>query len=83
MSSPDPVPAYFSFRYIAWFIWTNLITGLALIQAVLAGLMMDQELFSHQTFRGIVLGNAILTIVIAQVKRNTPPGPAPTKTPLQ
>jgi len=81
MSSPDPVPHYFSFRYVVWFLWSNAITGLAILQGVLAGLMLDQELFSHQTFRYIVLGNAILTATVAQVKRNNPPSPPPMKGP--
>jgi hypothetical protein len=82
MNAEDtPMPTNFGFRYIAWAVWANLITILAVLQGVLATLMLDQDIFSHETFRYIVLGNALLTALVAQIKRNSPPSPPPTKGP--
>lgn len=62
-----------------WLLWSNLITLLATIQAALAGLMISANVFTHTQFRVIVIANAVLTAVIAQIKRNNPPGPPPEK----
>ena len=86
MNQPDPVPSNFGFRYVAWFIWLNSITALAILQGALASVMLladdssTNPLLSHTTWRMIVLANAILTGIIAQVKKNNPPSaPPPTK----
>lgn len=81
MNSPDPVPAYFTLRWVLWFLWSNAITGLMIAQGIFSALALDPSLVSHATFHWILIGNAVLTGVIAQVKRNTPPGPPPTKVP--
>jgi hypothetical protein len=75
----DEIPRDFGWRYILWMCWSNIITIMASAQGIVAMLMLDQEIFSHTTFRYIVLGNAILTAVVAQIKRNNPPSPPPTK----
>jgi hypothetical protein len=62
-----------------WVIWSNAITILASIQGVITLLMVDQEIFTHETFRYLVLANAIVTGIISQIKKNNPPGPRPTK----
>lgn len=79
MSTPDPVPAYFSCRYVGWFLWSNAITGLMIVQGVFAALTLDPTLIPHDVFHWLLIGNAVLTGVIAQVKANRSPGPPPTK----
>jgi hypothetical protein len=79
------MPRDFGLRYIAWFLWSHAITGLSILQAVFASVLLaadgdpNHPLLPHEAVRWIVLGNAILTGVIAAVKRNNPPGPPPTK----
>lgn len=80
MSTPDPVPAYFGFRYIVWLAWCNAITLLAIAQAALASVMLASDdgpdpLFTHAQFRYIILANAILTAIVAQAKKSNPPPP--------
>ena len=77
--SDDPVPAYFSIRYIIWLAWSNSITGLMTLQAIFATLTLDPQLLSHSASHYVLIGNAVLCAVVAQVKRNNPPGPPPTK----
>jgi hypothetical protein len=81
MNDPDPIPRDFGLRYILWFCWSNAITGLSILQGIIAYLMLDEQIFDHTTFRYIVLANAILTGTVSQIKRNYPPGPPPTKIP--
>ena len=77
--SDDPVPAYFGLRFVAWFIWSNAITGLMVLQAGLTAITLDPSLVSHTTFHYLLIGNSVLCAIIAQVKRNNPPSPPPTK----
>ena len=87
MNDPTPqMPSNFGFRYIGWFLWCNLITILAAAQGIFAAVLLaagddssKDPLLPHTWVRWIVLGNAILTGVIAQVKRNSPPSPPPTQ----
>ena len=68
-----------NWRLIWWALWSNMITLLATVQTIIAALMLEQDVFSHETFRKIVIANAILTAIVAQVKKNKPPGPRPTR----
>jgi len=87
MSSPDPVPSYFGPRYLAWLLWSNAITVLSVLQGVFASVLLVSDpsghdpdpLIPHNVSRFIILGNAVLTGIIAQLKRNNPPGPPPTR----
>jgi hypothetical protein len=85
MNNPDPVPRDFGWRYIAWMAWCNAITILAVLQGALASVLLAVDdsaknpLLTHNEFRLVILGNAVLTGLIAQVKRNKPPGPPPVK----
>ena len=84
MNSPDPIPRDFGWRYILWMIWSNAITILAALQGIFASVLLVSDdptnpMLPHTWVRWIVLGNAILTGVIAQVKRNSPPSPPPTQ----
>ena len=74
-----PEPTRFGWAYIGWAIWTNLITILMVLQAAFASLTLANDLFTKNTERTILLVNAILTAIIAQIKRNNPPSPPPTK----
>jgi hypothetical protein len=73
------IPRDFGWRYVLWLTWSNAITILAVIQGVLSALMVTQGIFDHTTFQYLAIGNAILTAIVAQVKRNKPPGPPPRK----
>lgn len=80
----DPVPAYFSWRYVLWFLWSNAITILSIAQGGLAALMLadgdpNNPMIPHTVYRWIVLANAFLTGLCAVAKKNNPPGPPPTK----
>jgi hypothetical protein len=81
MSSPDPVPSYFGLRYVAWFIWSNAITGLMIIQVAVTAITLDPTIVSHNTFHYALIANAVLAAIVAQLKKNTPPSPPPTKGP--
>jgi hypothetical protein len=83
---PQDVPKDFGFRYVLWqmwrgilgvgkFVWRNAVTILSSAAAVFTGLTLDpnQTLVSHEVFHEILLVNFVLTIVLAQIKRNTPP----------
>ncbi len=82
MNQPDPVPpvpSNFGPRYVAWWLWCNAITILQSAQGVFAGLALASDMFSHNTVRVYMVTNAVLSIIIAQVKKNNPPSPPPTK----
>ena len=79
VSRSREVPRDFGWRFVLWAAWTNAITILATFQGVVAALMVDKEIFTHDTFRYLVIGNAVLTATIAQIKANKPPGPPPLK----
>jgi len=84
MNQPDPLPPMppnFGWRYILWFIWCNAITGLMLVQVVVTTVTLDPTLVSHDTFHYLLIANAVICAVIAQIKRNNPPSPPPTKGP--
>jgi hypothetical protein len=74
----DPVPAYFSFRYVVWLGWSNAITILATLQAVFATITLDPTLMSPTAFHWCSIANLIFIVVVAQIKRNTAPSLPPT-----
>jgi len=73
---PD-MPRDFGIRYVFWFIWCNLITIVAIAQGTFAVLALASDMFSHNTVRIYMVISAVLSAVIAQVKKNVPPGPPP------
>jgi hypothetical protein len=84
MASVDPIPAYFSWRYILWALWSNAITALSILQGAFASILLIADdpanpVLSHNTVRVIILANAVLTGTVAQIKRNNPPSAPPTK----
>jgi hypothetical protein len=69
----DPVPSYFGVRYVLWFLWSNAITMLMLVQGAFTALTLDPTLVSHTTFHWLLIGNAVICAALAQIKRNNPP----------
>ncbi len=69
---PDPVPTYFGFRFVMWWLWSNAITGLMILQAAFTALTLDPTLVPHETFHWILLGNSVLCAIVAQVKLTNP-----------
>jgi hypothetical protein len=67
-----PVPANFSFKYVMWFIWCNAVTILTTIQGVLAAITLDPTTIDHNVYHWIVISNAVLVVVLAQITRNKP-----------
>jgi hypothetical protein len=73
------------------FFWANAITILMILQAAFAALLLIADnpadpqhplagpLISHTVSRSIILANAILCAVLAQIKRSSPPPPEPPK----
>ena len=87
MSQPDdPVPAYFTWRYLLWLCWTNAITLLATLQGLFSILLLeageDPSFLTHTQIRWIYFANAALLFIVAQAKKQNPPGPPPMKAPL-
>ena len=78
--SDDPVPAYFSWRYIIWLSWSNAVTILGTIQAIFQAITIDQTLVDHTTAHIISIINLAIMVIIAQMKKNNPPGDPPMKT---
>lgn len=72
------MPRYFGWRYIWWLAYTNALTILATLQLIFLQFTMDDTL-SRPVVHWLLSGANILGIVIAQIKRNHPPGKAPTK----
>ena len=81
MSVENPVPTWFGvryvFRYIMWIIYTNPVTILSSLQALFQALTLNDTMFSKQVDHGIAIAALILTIFVAQVKKNSPPLAAP------
>jgi hypothetical protein len=71
--SDDPVPAYFSFRYVLWFMWSHAITLLMTVQVIFSALTIDPNAFSHTTFHWLLIINSVLVAVLAQIRRDNPP----------
>jgi len=74
-----PCPPDFGIRYVFWMLWCNSITILMIIQGIFATITLDPTLVPHNVFHYILLGNAILCAIVAQVKKNNPPPAPPTK----
>ena len=81
MNNPDPVPTYFNLRYVLWFLWSNAITELMIVQVAVTAITLDPTIVSHNMFHYALIANAVLAAVVAQVKKNNPPSPPPTKGP--
>ena len=79
--STEPMPRDFGVRYVLWFAWCNAISILSIIQGSFAAAALMTDLFSHTTIRVYMVCNAVLSLIIAQVKRNSPPPPPPLKQP--
>jgi hypothetical protein len=80
MNTPNPVPPYFNTRYVLWFVfWKNAVTTLSILQAMVAALLLLADGDSSHTivtptaFRFVVLANAALTAIVAQIDRRKTP----------
>lgn len=78
MSDQDPVPAYFSFRYVLWIFWTQAITILGAAQgglSVLLAATMDSKNppISHLATLILTGVNGGLIAALANIRRNNPP----------
>ena len=84
MSDPNPVPSYFTFkymwRYTVWLIWSNPLTIFLTIQSIFLQLTMDTTM-SRPVVHWSLTGANMLGILIAQLKKNNPSPPPPTKGP--
>lgn len=67
-----PIPANFGVKYVLWFLWCHAITVLMIVQAVLSAITLDPTLVSHEIFHWILIGNAVLCAVLAQINRKNP-----------
>jgi hypothetical protein len=76
---PKPMPLDFGWKYVWWVAWSNAITILAIAQGTFATMALASDMFSHNTVRIYMVANAVMSAIIAQVKRNLPPGPHPRK----
>jgi hypothetical protein len=81
MACDDPVPAYFSWRYVLWLSWSNPVTILATLQGIFQAITLDDSLLPHSVTHGIAIANLVLIIIIAQIRKRLPPGPQPMKDP--
>jgi hypothetical protein len=81
MNDPDPVPKWFTMRYVAWLIFTNPISILATLQAIFQALTLDPSMVSHTTVHVISICNLVLIVVIAQIRKGKSSPPPPSKGP--
>jgi hypothetical protein len=79
----DPVPSDFGWRYVLWtiwsgwvylwrWVWSQAITILMIVQATFTAITLDPTLVSHDATHWILLGNAVLCAILAQIKRTHP-----------
>jgi hypothetical protein len=95
---PPPIPTNFGFRYVLWvawwnlyrgtgltltFIWANAITILSIVSAIFAAMTLDPTIVDHETFHYILIGQMVLTAILAQIKRQPSPPPPPSKDELK
>src|SRR5271169_4460209 len=65
-------PSYFGWRYIWWIIWSKAITILMIVQAAFTTLTLDPTLVPHNVFHWLLIANAMMVAVLAQIKREVP-----------
>jgi hypothetical protein len=70
--APQGVPAYFGWRYIFFWVWSHMITVLMIVQAAFTTLTLDPTLVSHNVFHGLLIANAVLVSILAQINRQMP-----------
>lgn len=79
----EPMPGDFGWKYVLWtvwlgwiyfwkWVWSQAITILMVVQGTLAAITLDPTLIPHETFHWLLLGNAVLCAVLAQIKRTHP-----------
>lgn len=83
MSSNDPVPAYFGLRYVLWFMWSNAITLLMTLQVIVSTLALDPTLLPDKVTHWMLIANAVLVAILAQIRRDRPPPSRPLNKPKE
>jgi hypothetical protein len=73
------LPRTFGIRYILWMAWSNSLTILLTLQAIFLQLTLDPESIPRNWVHRLLQAANLIGIIIAQLKRNTPPGPPPRK----
>jgi hypothetical protein len=71
----DGPPAGFGFRYIIWFLfWKNAITVLMITQAAFSAVLaLIPNMVNDKAFHWLLITNAVLCAILAQVKRDGSP----------
>lgn len=72
----DGPPADFGLRYILYFVfWRNAITTLMLTQAAFSAALafVPPSEAGDKTFHGLLITNAVLCAILAQIRRDKPP----------
>ncbi len=70
--APRGVPSYFGWRFVLFFLWSHAITVLMIVQAAFSTLTLDPTLVPHDVFHWLLIVNAMMCAVLAQVKRPPP-----------
>jgi len=93
LDGPPPIPTNFGLRYILWvawwnfyrgtgitlsFIWAHAITILSIISAIFAAITLDPTVVDHDVFHYILIGQMVLTAILAQINRRPSPPIPPT-----
>jgi len=66
----NEMPSNFGLKYILWFFWSNAITSLMVVQVIFATLALDESV-PHNVAHWCLIGNAVVTAVVAQVKKSS------------
>jgi hypothetical protein len=72
----DGPPADFGLRYILWYVfWKNAITVLMLTQAAFSAVLalVPATSVNDKTFHWLLITNAVLCAILAQIKRDGSP----------
>ena len=69
------VPADFGVRYIIWYLfWKNAITVLMIVQAAFSSaLALIPTMVNDRVFHWLLITNAVLCAILAQIKRDGSP----------
>lgn len=73
------MPADFGPKWVAWQIWDNAISILMVLQGIASAVTLDPTLVPHNYFHWALIANAVLALIVAQVKRQQAKPPEPPK----
>ena len=71
----EGIPADFGVRYIIWYLfWRNAITVLMIVQAAFSAVLaLLPTMVNDKAFHWLLITNAVLCAILAQIKRDQPP----------